>query len=75
MLVCKTNKPTNKHEIQLYADSAAANSEQTLHDVLQMSVHVIFVFVFISKTSPDFSLCWLWLTHGSCVGPTELAQW
>ena len=21
-----------------------------------------------SKTSPDFSLCWLWLTHGSCVG-------
>ena len=24
---------------------------------------------FFSKTSPDFSLCWLWLTHGSCVGP------
>ena len=22
-----------------------------------------------SKTSPDFSLFWLWLTHGSCVGP------
>ena len=22
-----------------------------------------------AKTSPDFSLCWLWLTHGSCVGP------
>ena len=22
-----------------------------------------------SKTSPDFSMCWLWLTHGSCVGP------
>ena len=22
-----------------------------------------------SKTSPDFSPCWLWLTHGSCVGP------
>ena len=22
-----------------------------------------------SKTSPDFSLCWLWLTHGSSVGP------
>ena len=22
-----------------------------------------------SKTSPDFPLCWLWLTHGSCVGP------
>ena len=22
-----------------------------------------------SKTSPDFSLCWLWLTHGSYVGP------
>ena len=22
-----------------------------------------------SKTSPDFSLCWLWLTHGSCVDP------
>ena len=22
-----------------------------------------------SKTSPDFSLCWLWLLHGSCVGP------
>ena len=22
-----------------------------------------------SKTSADFSLCWLWLTHGSCVGP------
>ena len=22
-----------------------------------------------SKTSPDFFLCWLWLTHGSCVGP------
>ena len=22
-----------------------------------------------SKTPPDFSLCWLWLTHGSCVGP------
>ena len=21
------------------------------------------------QTSPDFSLCWLWLTHGSCVGP------
>ena len=21
-----------------------------------------------SETSPDFSLCWLWLTHGSCVG-------
>ena len=21
-----------------------------------------------SKTSPDVSLCWLWLTHGSCVG-------
>ena len=27
-----------------------------------------FTFIF-SKTSPDFSLCWLWLTHGSCVGP------
>ena len=24
---------------------------------------------FFSKTSPDFFLCWLWLTHGSCVGP------
>ena len=23
---------------------------------------------FFSKTSPDFSLCWLWLRHGSCVG-------
>ena len=23
----------------------------------------------VSKTSPDFFLCWLWLTHGSCVGP------
>ena len=22
-----------------------------------------------SKASPDLSLCWLWLTHGSCVGP------
>ena len=22
-----------------------------------------------SKTSPDFFLCWFWLTHGSCVGP------
>ena len=22
-----------------------------------------------SKTSPDFSLCWLWLTLGFCVGP------
>ena len=22
-----------------------------------------------SKPSPNFSLCWLWLTHGSCVGP------
>ena len=22
-----------------------------------------------SNTSPDFSLCWLRLTHGSCVGP------
>ena len=22
-----------------------------------------------SKTSLSFSLCWLWLTHGSCVGP------
>ena len=22
-----------------------------------------------SKTSPNFSLCWLWLTHASCVGP------
>ena len=21
-----------------------------------------------SKTSPNFSPCWLWLTHGSCVG-------
>ena len=21
-----------------------------------------------SKTSPIFPLCWLWLTHGSCVG-------
>ena len=21
-----------------------------------------------SKTSPGFFLCWLWLTHGSCVG-------
>ena len=24
---------------------------------------------FFSRTSPDFFLCWLWLTHGSCVGP------
>ena len=24
---------------------------------------------FFSKTPPDFFLCWLWLTHGSCVGP------
>ena len=24
---------------------------------------------FFSKTSPNFSLCWLWLTHGSCEGP------
>ena len=24
-----------------------------------------------SKTSPDFSLFWLWLTHGSCVGPQD----
>ena len=24
---------------------------------------------FFSKTSPDFFLSWLWLTHGSCVGP------
>ena len=24
-----------------------------------------------SKTSPDFFLCWLWLTHGSCVGPQD----
>ena len=23
----------------------------------------------LSQTSPKFSLCWLWLTHGSCVGP------
>ena len=23
------------------------------------------------KTSPDFPLCWLWLTHGSCVGPQK----
>ena len=22
-----------------------------------------------SKTSPDFFLCWLWLTHGSRIGP------
>ena len=22
-----------------------------------------------SKTSPEFSLHWLWLTHGACVGP------
>ena len=22
-----------------------------------------------SKTAPNFSVCWLWLTHGSCVGP------
>ena len=22
-----------------------------------------------SETSLDFFLCWLWLTHGSCVGP------
>ena len=22
-----------------------------------------------SKTSTGFSMCWLWLTHGSCVGP------
>ena len=27
-----------------------------------------FICIF-SKTSPDFSLCWLWLTQGSCVGP------
>ena len=27
-----------------------------------------FICIF-SKTSPDFSLCWLWLTHGFCVGP------
>ena len=27
-----------------------------------------FTYIF-SKISPDFSLCWLWLTHGSCVGP------
>ena len=27
-----------------------------------------FICIF-SKTSPDFSLCWLWLIHGSCVGP------
>ena len=24
---------------------------------------------FFSNTSPDFSLLWLWLTHGSCIGP------
>ena len=27
-----------------------------------------FICIF-SKSSPDFSLCWLWLAHGSCVGP------
>ena len=28
------------------------------------SIHLHF-----SQTSPDFTLCWLWLTYGSCVGP------
>ena len=28
------------------------------------SIHLHFF-----QTSPDFSLCWLWPTHGSCVGP------
>ena len=23
----------------------------------------------LPKTSSDFFMCWLWLTHGSCVGP------
>ena len=29
---------------------------------------VPFTCIF-AKPSPDFSLCWLWRTHGSCVGP------
>ena len=32
-------------------------------------LHVRSIHLHFSKTSPDFSLCWLWLTHGSCVGP------
>ena len=29
-----------------------------------------FTYIF-SKTSPDFFLCWLWLTPGSCEGPQK----
>ena len=28
-----------------------------------------FIHLHFFKTSPNFFLCWLWLTHGSCVGP------
>ena len=32
-------------------------------------LHFRSIHLHFSKTSPDFSQCWLWLTHGSCVGP------
>ena len=32
-------------------------------------LHFRSILLHFSKTSPDFSMCWLWLTHGSCVGP------
>ena len=32
-------------------------------------LHFRSIHLHFSETSPDFSLCWLWLTHGSCVGP------
>ena len=32
-------------------------------------LHFRSIHLHFCKTSPDFSLCWLWLTHSSCVGP------
>ena len=51
----------------VYSHTCYANCQGFLSFVL-ISTLPVHSPAFFSKTSPDFSLCWLWLTHGSCVG-------
>ena len=57
-------KPGVGHYIAIHATLTARNFFFLAYFYTSGPFTCIF-----SKTSPDFSLCWLWLTHGSCVGP------
>ena len=48
----------------------AIHAMLTAMDVFLANFYPFGPFTFIFSTnSPEFFLCWLWLTYGSCVGP------